>query len=226
MSIKDKISKLIAKAESTNSDHEAEALAAKARELMIAHGLSLLDIGRLDAEDPVGTDHQAYAWFASHGWKKSLAITVAQYFGCRAIYTRVTKSRFNMHVVGRESARTTFKLMMPFINKEVIRRARDQVKLGTYPTQSRAERAIGNALTFRILRLIGERQIKQESQQAHALIPVDIIDLEVRDQFPSLREGRNTTLSTDAEAKKIASNIPLDYQVGENRETRQIGRDR
>ena len=116
-----KIKQIIAKAESTNSQAESESLMAKAHQLMTEHGLSMLDLGCLDKDDPLGRDEDLYN-NASDTWQLNVGYALARYYGCRLISADGhTKSATKWVIFGRESARITFNLMWPFIDAATAR---------------------------------------------------------------------------------------------------------
>lgn len=213
--IAEKISKLIAKADSTSHPEEADLFMAKAQELMMAHGLSLLDIGKLDSDDPVGTTDEAGTYYASEGWAKHLGTQLARYYGCEVMFSQVARNKFAFGIAGRESARVTFALMFPFVVRQVRAQAREAVKCGEASTESRAKTAIGNALTFRIQRLrLAENNNEKATATRNALVPVDLNRAALEERWPNLRTGRTARLNTTEAAKNRASKISLHRQTG------------
>lgn len=113
--LKQKILKILQKASSTTFDEEAQSLAAKAKALMDEHRLTMADI--YQTEDPMGRtvvlcpyDDMAYVYMASGA---------AEFFGCTLLvgkYWNESRGRLTrgVVVVGRESARVTCELMIPF----------------------------------------------------------------------------------------------------------------
>lgn len=113
--IKKRISQLLAMADGTTHPEEAASFAAKARQLMDEHNLSLGDavadqnpLGETDAEVPYGQKEYVL-----------LATAAARYFGCETLFQHRNSKGFR--IFGRESARVTTELMIPYWIKECRR---------------------------------------------------------------------------------------------------------
>lgn len=216
-SIADKIRKIIAKAESTTNDDEADAFMAKAQSMMIEHGLSLLDIGRLDAEDPVGHDKDFAYHSQSSSWRTPVVSSLASLYGCQIVRShRGNQTYFTLF--GRESARVTTTLMWPYVDRQVLRLARAAHAAGEFPSASVAASRIGYALALRIDKLVREerqREVKTATGRGlNALVPVDLIDAEMKSVFPRLVFSRPRTVKVSAAATKAAASISLHKQTG------------
>ena len=213
--IADKIRKIIALAESTTHPDEADAFMAKAQDLMMSHGMSLLDIGRLDADDPVGTDRDVTTANTSAAWRVQVGGALAKYYGCEMI-TGKSGTMTMMHLVGRESARVTFSLMVEYVFRQVRSQAHIAHKAGVYGNHKLAMTAVGNALALRIWKLVRDQRANTTSgigKGMNALVPVDMIDLEKRRAFPSLRTRPARPLKTDSAAMAAADKISLRHQT-------------
>ncbi len=229
----DRIRKVLAKAEGTNNQAEAEMLMAKVQSMLDEHNLSLLDVAHADAEDPIGTDRRAAYCWVSNSWQKPLGAALARLYGCQMVYGQY-KNKISFDVVGRQSARVTWSLMLPFVLKQVraeaktlrekdimeivqttswdYDRAAKQTKgVGSY------ERAVGNALAIRVHRMAAEAEGKDATRVANgerALVPVDMVQAELEKEFPRLREARRSSISTTGAAKAAAAGISLHRQTG------------
>lgn len=210
MTIASKIQKIIAKADSTTSDEEAHAFMAKAYQMMEEHGLSLMDLGRLDSDDPVGKTEDVYT--SSENWKNYLAGEVARYYGCELVWVGVTTKSVSYTVFGRESARVTFQLMFPFILRQVMKLATAEVKAGQYKTRHRAMVALSAALTARVMKLRQANEVRHVGSGLNALVPVDMIQVAVGEAFPHLKV-RRTKLNYDNRAQELAKNVSLNQQT-------------
>jgi hypothetical protein len=215
--IAEKIARIIAHADSTTHPEEAEVFMAKAHALMEAHGISLLDLGRLDQDDPVGkTQGDQLRNNSSAKWRFNLATQVANYYGCRLVGQNRGTFRYWI-VFGRESGRITFELMWPFIDRQVLATARDLTRQGHYPTTKHAHKAVGDALTRRVWKLNMEKQAKPKTSAqkatSNALVPVDTIQRVIDETFPNVKKGRSTKMRDDAVARKAAEGISLNHQV-------------
>jgi hypothetical protein len=212
MSIADKIAKIIAKADSTTNPKEAEVFMAKAQQLMEEYGFTLLDLGRLDSDDPVGTTRDSAHHFKADNWARHVAYSLGSYYGAK-VYTTTYGNKIVHSVVGRESARVTYSIMIHFVLRQVRAMARKAFKDGVYASESRARTAIGNALSRRLWILSNEQKARREDSGAgsglNALVPVDLIKQECEASFPdaSLLSFKGTTDTyAVGEAEKIAIN--------------------
>jgi len=218
MKIADKIRKILAVADSTTNPDEADTFMAKAQSMLEAHGLSLLDLGRLDSEDPMGTDRDATKNFVAESWLKIVSACLARYYGAERV-TSQYKNTINHAVIGRESARITYQLMQPFVARQVRQLARGAFKAGEFRSESRAKTAIGNALALRIDRLASEQEDRRKEdlpgKGLNALVPVDLIRLEMEAQFPNLsNSGKARMVSTTAASRAAAAKVSLNRQTG------------
>lgn len=217
MSITDKIAQIIAKAESTTSPDEAETFMAKAKSLMEVHGISLLELGTLEEKDPVDMSHDCGYSFASEGWVRHIAGQLGRYYGCQVISVPAGRNKVTYSVAGRESARITFTMMLPYVVKEVRRHSREATNAGEFKTISRAKTAIGNAMTFRLQRMVHDAKARTEAEMpkatANALVPVDAIDSAVKLAFPVLNKSRRVSLKTNSDAQRRAGQINVNSQM-------------
>lgn len=218
------ISKLIAKAEGTTHPEEADAFMAKAHALLREHGLTLVSLGRLE-EDAIDFEDNVHAIDGAEGWARHVLNNLATYYGLRCINAKVAEQKWILGVAGRESARITFKLMGPYVIRQVRREARAMVKAGESPSISKAKTALGNALAFRIARMITEQSKKPDVDAAteKALVPTDRIDALLEELFKGrLKKGHSVRLRTNDAARRRAEGINLSEQV-DAAETKQIG---
>lgn len=206
--IADKISKLIAKAESTTHPEEQDTFMAKVHQLLEQHGMSLLDIGKLQSDDPVGRSKISSAYYASESSFRDVAFAAARYYGCKATVTNIGNHRM-VAVYGRESARITFELMWPYIKKSIRRHARRLVaEEGS--TFARQQRYVADALTGRLNLLYWKNQPKgHEGKGVNALVPVDLID----EIMPDCKTVRSRDLLVTQGAEDAANSINLSAQV-------------
>lgn len=223
--IADKIRKILAKAESVVGTPEAESLMSMAEEMLHQHNLTMLDLNTLDKDDPVDTDFEAVKYRVNDSWMNVLAGQVAHLYGCYPVVSRDHRTRHTkfMSVTGRLSNRTTFKLMMPFIKKQVLVTGRNLHREDpqSYSSERVAQRRVANALSIRIARMVEGNEIAEQnrvSKGGTALVPVDLIDAMVKEHFPNLRKARRTSRSTDGKARDAAGNISLYRQTGSDRQ--------
>lgn len=228
-SIADKVRKIIAKAESTSSPNEAEAFMAKAQAMLEAHGMSLLEVGRL-GEDEIGCTDDAGRYTKMETSFRDLAFVLAEYYGCegvirqKRVYCEKKKqyvTRFSVDVYGRESARVTFTLMWPYVKRAVLDSAfalynEDRKEHGK-PVHSRSVymRQVATALEYRVRKLVREMRVERAakgvaSTGVNALVPVDLIQQLLPD---NLRTARSTKKTTTERAHAAAQDIGIDRQV-------------
>lgn len=149
-----KIAAILAKAKSTTFEAEAASLMAKAEELMRQHGIDALDIE--GAEDPLDLDSDGIR-IAGRAWQSTLIYHVAVYYGCDAMFTSCRGGTTTVTLSGRESARTTVRLMWPYIRDAVGRQAVSWRAREPRLTQEVAKRSIAVRLAQKIAGLIQAR---------------------------------------------------------------------
>jgi hypothetical protein len=224
----DKVSKLLAKAQGTNNEHEAAAFLAKVHDMLEQYNITMLDLGMAD-DDPVGVDRDATHCWRNTGWMKPLGSMLARYYGCQQV-NQWQGNKILLSWVGRESARKTVAVMLPFVVQQVRQQAkalREQhittrmERLPGVPREevsrsfkglSSYERAVANALVFRIQTLLEEHE--QTQQPGKGLVPVDAIQAAMQDAFPDMTQGRATSLSTTKAARQAAGRVSLHRQTG------------
>ena len=227
MTIIEKIKALLAKAASTDSQHEAEVFFAKAHELLEKHQLNVEDLER---DDPVDGEryYEKGSTKASPDWDTMLVFAVAKYFGCKACrcYTSDGK-KWSMDLVGRESARITAKEMHAYLVKTVRRLGREAVGTPGFALVDRwgdvighmnadqCTRRIGNALRSR-LNALAASEHKPEPTTAsgkNALITLDRVAAVYQERHPD-SAPIGGTYYTNSGARKIAEGIGLNLQTG------------
>lgn len=222
--IANKIRKIIAKADGTTHAEEAATFMERAHRMMEQHGLSLLDLGRLDQDDPLGKSDGPEC-STSEIWRRNLASMVARYFGCRIMSLRGNR-RVQMIVYGRESARLTFALMWPFVERQVMELARRDRHLHSTSGDTRAaRRAIGVGLIYRLSDMIRERDTSDakgdRASQVNALVPVDLIEGMMDADHPTSKLVGMRAKPISAAALRAAGEVSLAMQA-DGRATRRI----
>jgi hypothetical protein len=221
--IAEKIKKLIAFADSTAHPEEAETFMAKAHELLLAHGISLLDLGRM-GDDPVGQSQGAGHNKVNDQWRGDVAHALSTYYGCKTLFDKSRGDNVRWFIFGRESARITFDLMWPYIDRRVLELARREKGAGNYKSIPQARRNIGNALARRIWGLIRAKEAAEAKAAeagvkpvhagtgVNALVPVDIIDQFINDAF-TVKTNKAAKLNTDSNARAVANEVSLNLQT-------------
>lgn len=225
--IADKIQKILNKANSTNSDAEAEMLMQKVHSMLEKHGMDLMDLNLLD-DDPIGVDKGAVECAPAEKWQVRLCHMVASYYGCDTIFRQgwtqgKHKQPTTIAIGGRKSARVTVEAMWPFIRQQVRAQGRALAKeTGRGPASE--VNAVANALCFRIHRLIQSSEPTSSNSAAvrNALVPVDAIKAAMQEAFPNATDSKKMRLSTNQAAREAADKVSLYRQTGSNRGQRRI----
>ena len=209
----DKIRKIIAKADSTTNPEEADVFMAKAHALLEAHGLNLLDLGKLDSDDPIGVDAHCNTVSRSYSCATLIASELARYYGCELIWTKQRGVDTKLSVGGRESARVTFQLMFPFVFRQTRALAAQGFNAGHYKNRMQALNYVGNALALRLAKLNSIEDTKRAAQpqgsSLNALVPVDLIQQAMHAHFGTVKEARDRTVKTNATSKALAEQVSL-----------------
>lgn len=224
--IAEKIRKLIAHADSTAHPEEADAFMGKAHALLEAHGLSMLDLGKL-GDDPVAVDKHAFTHSAAYGFMGSVTSAMAKYYGCELAIFRMGKDK-SYCVIGRESARVTLTLMVPFVHRQIMNLGREGFNKGMYANRMQAVTRIGNAVASRIWDMANAAEeatvgAGRATTGVNALVPVDIIAAALAEAFPNIKEGRAVSLRTDSYSREQAEKVNLNSQVSRKSGALQIG---
>lgn len=203
--LKKRILALLAKADSTEYEAEANSFAEKARALLEEHQLTEYDLRR--ADDPFGEavvfcpyDDRAYQFLAGMG---------ARYLGCDCLVSEQFDSargrlRKAVKFRGRQSARVTAEIMVQFWWRETSRTARRLHRDGKFRGLS-VHRAVMDTMTALGVRL-SELAPHPDHEEALAERP------------DSVRAGRKTnSLRLTRDGQQAASSIPVSMQVGGKR---------
>lgn len=146
-------------------------------------------------------------------WARDLAGGLARYYGCRIIYWR-KGNHFSYDVIGRESARITFELMLPFVITQVKLNASRLIReRGGVVSRSILEREIGQALWVRISNMTKGAEKRRFELSKNALVPVDDLDAFVETTYANLKQGKQKTVKFSHAAKEAADRISLHAQA-------------
>lgn len=213
-----KIQAMVAKAESTTSLEEAETIMIMVRKMLDHHGISLLTIRQTAAsDDPVEVDRGVYGYWASDNWMKKLSVAAADYYGVRIVWTK-EGNYTSISVIGRESCRAAYLVMLPYLRLRVMRQADSGWRNHKYATASRARTQIGIALSYRLhaLAALDNRKDRPAEEVAgrNMLVPVDEISATLREAFPNAREATLVTRTKiSRQAVRDAEEINLHDQM-------------
>lgn len=219
-----KIRSLIAKAESTDSEHEAAALMAKVRELMDQHQLSMLDVTQQNQQDPLGRTTLDMPY--RNGEYAALADAAARFLGCVTVtwldYNTDWKRVRRVEFLGREGARASALEMVPYLfvscRKEAARIMREEP--GRHHSRSHLVHQVMTALTRRLARL--SFQQPATSPIPGALVPVPEADSFKDEVYGEIPEHRPHATSPTASAREAADRISLVGQVREQTDSTRL----
>lgn len=222
--VKVRIQALLAKANSTDNEHEAEAFLAKVNELLEQYQLDLGDL--TSADDPI-IHHTGMARAESgHAWRWKLYSAVGRLYGCKSIHVDVglrDNGRgkrvpfYEQRLVGRESAILTTDLMYPWIVGQVKAKAKDIAELTGMSEQGQAKRVAG-ALLLRIYKLIAANAdtptLRTEAAKNSLVVIHNAVEKHFEDLYPNNEKMRATSVRTDGLSKAAADSIGLHRQAG------------
>lgn len=212
-SIKARIAKLLAKAEGTTNEFEAASFMAKVNELLEEHQIEMHEIRSTSTDnDPMGKQDGETNLYASIKWARDVAGALAQYYGCRFVYWR-RGNHFAYQVIGRESARTTFEIMLPFIITQTKLQAKKIWTAQGGQSLSVWEREVGQALYLRIWRLVPKAEERRTELTKNALVPVNDVQAFMDAEFGELKKGKSVTLNFGLAARDAAEKVSLNVQT-------------
>lgn len=219
LKIKAKITALLAKAEGTDNAFEAATFMAKVNELLEKHQIELYELG--EDGDQMGHQRGEFNMYASMTWGKSLANQIAIFYGASTVWWK-EKNHLRYDIIGRESARITAELMMPFIISQVRQRA-GMMSKQTGKTRAICEREVASALTLRIHSEIKKDESRRAEHQSNMLVPVGEIDAYKADTYGKLKTGNAKVLKYTATAREHADSIAIRRQAPNAAGTKLIG---
>lgn len=224
----EKIKALLAKAASTEFEHEAALFADKARQLMEQHQIDATD---LEHDDPVDVSKPYKATSSAPSYKKHLWTSLARYYGCRTVLIWISATEYTVDIIGRESARLTTELMFPFVLEQVRKAAKkiydERNPLDRVVTQEQVVRQVANALVLRVQSLVVEREAVKANPATNAgknaLVTLDAVTALVERLYPNPSKGSKRGIGTSGAARSAAAGISLNQQMGGSA-VRAIGR--
>jgi hypothetical protein len=219
--IKERIAKLLAKAEKTDNEHERETFMAKVNEMLEQYQIELHEIRKMGGKvaDPLGNNAGDVA--SSDAWIFRVTGAAAKYFGCRIVWEQQDRNNMKRkpyRVFGRESGRAVFELMLPYLISQVKQQGRRMSRdLGD--TVSRRTREVGLAFATRLLDLAVQADIHRAEVTKNALVPLDVTKETkqmVDNYYPSLKSAPKMRTGFTASARDYANQININTQVGHN----------
>ena len=224
-SVKERISKLLAKAEKTDNEHEREAFMAKVQEMLETYQLEMLDVRNHAAKerDPLGNKRGDVA--SSDAWIFKVTGAAARYFGARIIWE--SQDRNNMkrkpyRVFGRESAMAVFELMIPYFMSQVKQQGRRFAR-EQGGTDSKRTREVGLAFADRLLRMALDADARRATITSNALVPLDVtreVKQAIDAYYPTLKKMPGIRTGFTADARDYANRINVNTQVGADKRER------
>ncbi len=208
------IKALLAKAAGTDNEAEASIFAAKAHDMMEQYQIEVSDVLK---DDPIDRNKPYSATTSSPSYKKHLWRSLARYYGCKTMLHWVSDTEYEIHIVGRESARITSELMYPFIMEQVRKAGRKISEEGDLKPEA-AIRDVANALVLRLDRLIAEQKqadpapVTQSGK--NALVAVNAVNALMKKLYPNAKPGVARGIGTSLDARGAAEGISLSRQMG------------
>ncbi len=217
-----RIQALLAKSAGTDSQHEADAFAEKARALMEQHQIEQHELGQ-DA-DPLGDDF-CFLRYDAHCYIH-LAQHASLYFGCHPVFRfgvdrtgKKPRRRRGFQLFGRESARTTAQVMIEYWTSECMRRGRrlHREQPETYTSESTGVRMVMEAMAIRLMRATAVAParpgrpglpVPQSEAETHARSQMQLHDMKTRGHGFTQRaadEAAGISLALQAEGRTANS---------------------
>jgi hypothetical protein len=208
--IKDKISKLLAKAHGTDNSAEASSFMAKVEELLTAHQLSIGDVVK---NDPLERTVLFIAPINPRPWHQEIPQIVAEYYGCKLIAVHQRQATL-MVAVGRESTRVTAELMIGFIVEQLREAAKEYRKATNYSMRKSMQDVCDN-FVHRLQELIAARNTVAEAHgnTARALVLLDEADAAMKELFPEMTTKAGKQLEINPLARELADKVKIERQV-------------
>lgn len=207
------ISRLLAKAESTDSPAERETFVAKALELMERHQIEAFELGE---DDPIGFTQGVLGEAGQGEYKAAVQTALARYYGAEPVKTyagRYGKGKFYVALFGPESSRLTTELMLPFVWKQVCEQGNLWAKQWQ-TSKHKGIREVAKALCARI-----RRETSTATHDEHTAFGLVVVDAtkSFMDKYYKGQElvdikGRGVRLFNSA--KEMAETIAIAKQVG------------
>jgi hypothetical protein len=212
--IKNQIAALLAKAEGTDNQHEAESFAAKAAEMLEKHQLSLGDVVK---NDPLERSVICMLPKTRKVWHTLLPNIVGRYYGCKVVCMQEQSADVYV-AVGRESARVVAVLMYPFIRDE-LRAAAQTLRKETLFSAGKCMQMVVENFVIRIQDLMAAAEKvaaasgNGNSSHSRALVQIDEADAWMKANIDGLKFGKEIKLTPDARARELADGVKLGGQI-------------
>lgn len=171
----------------------------------------------LDADDPVGVKRGAQrGWAAS--WETSLEQMTYRLYGCKCINIKGA-GNIRIDAIGRESARVTGALMIPYLKAECLKRGRELAGSQPEITVAKHQRNVGNALVLRIAKLVQARDaaenVTHTATAKNVLVALDRIKQVILATYGETTSGRKTKIGISRDAIAAADGLGLHRQATE-----------
>jgi hypothetical protein len=208
--IKKKIAALLAKAQGTNNAHEALAFTEKAHDMLREHQL---EIGDLAEKDPLNITTIWRGPKTHKNWHLLIPSIVAKYYGCKAVKIP-DRDATHLIAVGRESARITCSMMVPFIVDQ-LRRLADQLSKETNFSLGKCMQLVCDNFVIRVQNyLAAQDAVEHAKGGSRELALIDEAAQWFAEQGNDLRDGKQVRLQADARARELADQVALNMQIG------------
>lgn len=218
MTITEKIKQIIAKANSTTSEAEADALMAKAAQLMEKYQIEAHDLG---ASDPIGTTESDFRPTSGpSSYRPKVLAALAKYYGCKVFWYQQRQGKNikqRLEISGPESARITTDLMMEFVWQQIVDKAAELAANGL-GDRGQMIRHICNAFNGRLYTLIREQEKAETAPKTEAaknalVVLGNSLDVYYDNKYPDRVMMKAGTRRASGAAIRAASGISLARQT-------------
>jgi hypothetical protein len=209
----DKIRKLLAKANGTNSPEEAAIFAQKAHELLVAHGIDEAQV-ITEGQDLPGLSRAAVKPRYDTPWFRGLSTAVAQYYMCGVVRSRVPgiRSTERYEFIGRESRTVVAASMYEYLEKTIYRLSNEASKDGVVRRNFQKGAAVNMA--YRLVNML--KKAKADNPENLPSL-YDQAKAEVDEYMSGVKTLKNRQLALSGRGyfagAEAANNISVNTQV-------------
>jgi len=167
---------LLAKAKSTDNEHEAAAFAAKAAEMLQTHNLDLASIERSAGEQGEAVSEVRLNWRYCDPWRKSIARACAELYFCKIYRHHIVEQnkkgtwtyRWGITIVGKPHNAAVAESMIEYLIGTTLRLMREYSSVRA--EQLPFARGCGERLAARLREMEREAKRKSAAATGHATV--------------------------------------------------------
>lgn len=215
----EKIKKMLALANGTNFEGEAEQALAMANKLMSEEGLTMEEIAKTSIEDELGELGSEYLnngeEKAYQPWRRTLLNALCRMFDCSFVNNKKAgTTKFTIDLIGRESNRVTVQLMYNWIADRTLKEAREKFGKMTAKRNSYCN-GVANAIWDKVCQM---KPNPKTDKNAWGIVPIDEVENFKHSKYPCLRTTSNRATISDGSAYasgvEAGKNTSLNKQFG------------